>query len=179
MKWIFNTFISTTLLLLSGCSGHLYTVLNPELGDPTTTELKEIEGILAYPVINVVEVYDTNVLVDEKTKEIVARAPDCVPERRAKFATRADYSDPYQLKYEPGLFETNTFAATLNNGVLASVNTSSDPSKSATVAAALLPFVTAPKLATADVGKKFCNAQPKLIGVFEAPGVRPYEEIPN
>lgn len=128
-----------------------------------------------------IEVYETTALVDEKTKKITAKAPSCVPEMSIKFDTRADYSAPYQVYYDPGLFETNTFGVTLKDGVLASVNTSSDPSKAATATASLLPFVAAPKVkaAVADIGKEFCNAQPKLIGVFKAPDVRPYTDIPN
>ncbi len=165
-------------IVLTGCSGHLYTVINPDIGNSKSVD-KKIEGVLAYPVMDVIEVYETTALVDEKTKDIVAKAPNCVPERSSKFSTRADYSKPYQLKYEPGLFETNTFAVTLKDGVLASVNTSSDPSKSASAAAELLPFVAAPKVAAVEPKKKFCNAQPKLVGVFVAPGVRPYSDIPD
>jgi hypothetical protein len=178
MKITLYCLLVTVFLVLGGCSGHLYTTLNPKTKGATSTTEVQLKGILVYPVLNVIELYETTVLINPITKVIEAKKPNCVPTRQAKFATRADYSNPYQLRYEPGVFETNTFGVTLTNGVLAAVNTSSDPSKSATATAALLPFVTAPKVASADIGKKFCNTQPKLLGVYEAPGVQPYDSIP-
>ena len=37
------------VFFFSGCSGHLYTILNPDTGSNTSEE-KKIEGILVYPV---------------------------------------------------------------------------------------------------------------------------------
>ena len=164
--------------LITACSGTLYTVINPDL-EALGTEGRAVEGIIAYQVMDVVEVYQTTVFVDDD-KNIIGRAPeDCQPKRSLKFATRADYSRPYVIKYEAGFLETNTFGVTLEDGVLTGVNTSSDPSKSATSTAALLPFVATPNAPEFVLGgNPFCNEQNALVGVFRAPGIRSFEEIP-
>ena len=172
--------IVTTSFGLSGCSGKLYTVINPDL-DAGGGNNKEVRGVIVYPNKNVVEVTETQALVDDD-KNILATVPDCVPKRYLKFSTRPDYGSPYMLVYKPGLLETNKFAVTLNEGTLVSVNTESDPSKMATALAGLLPFapgIHAPSILPAvRPGMKFCNDLPKLIGVFEAPDILPFDQIP-
>lgn len=164
---------------LIGCSGHLYTVINPDLTAKNGIE-KKVEGVIVYPVQDVVEVYQTTTLVD-KSKKIIGTAPKvCTPKRSIKFTTRANYSNPYIIKYEAGLLETNSFGVTLKDGVLTGINTSSDPSKSASSAAELLPFVAAPKAEKfVTSGLPFCNEQNKLVGIFKAPNIRSFDEIPD
>lgn len=171
---------SLSTVLLASCSGHLYTVLNPDITSQEGKPMR-IVGVLAYPVINVIEIYETTILEDEKTKKVISHAPKCLPVRSMKFSTRADYNKPYQIMYEPGWLEMHTFGVELKDGVLASVNTTSDPSKTAAVAMEALPFIAAPKTAAIPSvnDKKLCNAVPKFLGVFKAPDVLPYEQIPN
>jgi hypothetical protein len=168
-----------TITTLSGCSGNLYTVLNPDLSTDAGNE-KKVEGVIVYPIKNVVEVYETQALVD-KNKKIVGKAPkDCTPKRSLKFSTRTDFSSPYKIVYEAGWLETNAFGVTIKDGALTGVNASSDPSKGATALASLLPFVATPHApAFVPDGKPFCNELPKLLGVFESPRVLPYEQIPK
>ena len=166
-----------TSILLYGCSGTLYTTLNPDLSD--TSEVK-IEGVIAYNSINVIELYKTSILTDKATGNQIGSAPgDCTPGNRIKFSTRTDYSKPYIINYNPGSWETNKFSVELANGVLKSVNTESTPSAPLAGVASILPFITPAKVAPAVVhptGKPECSSGAKLIGVFHAPEIRPYDE---
>jgi len=164
---------------LFACNGTLYTVLNPDLSTEQGKQ-KTVEGVIAYQIVNVVELSKTTALVD-KNKIILGKAPRaCTPKLHYKLATRADYSKPYIIKYDAGLFETNSFGVTLDNGVLTAVNTSSDSSKAATSTSTLLPFVTAPKTTKLlPAGVPFCNEQEVLVGIFKAPKIKEFKEIPN
>lgn len=178
MKRIKLIIYLTIFISISACSGHLYTVINPDLEASKDGE-QVVEGVINYQVMDVVEVYQTTVLVDTN-KKIIGKSPDeCQPKRSLKFTTRANYNKPYIIKYDAGFLETNTFGVTLKGGVLTGVNTSSDPSKSATSTAALLPFVTSPNAPDfLPNDKPFCNEQNALLGIFEAPGVQAFDDIP-
>nr|WP_152029975.1 hypothetical protein [Pseudomonas sp. LPH1] len=179
MKNIKSIILLAVCCLVTACSGTLYTVINPDLTAPDVGE-KIVEGVIVYQVVDVVEVYQTTALVDDD-KNITGSAPNnCQPKRSLKFTTRADYSKPYVIKYDAAFLETHTFGVTLEGGVLTGVNTSSDPSKFATSAAALLPFVATPNApAFLPSGKPFCNEQNSLVGVFRAPDIRGFNEIPE
>ena len=115
-------------LLLSGCSGTVYTVKDPEFIDGQT------KGVLFYGYKPV----EKKVLFDRirhpKTGDIthsMYAVPNskeyCSPNVITKKVIEADYSSVFAVKYEPGLFETNKFAVTLEKGTLASVNSESTP----------------------------------------------------
>ncbi len=120
--------ILISALLISGCSGTIYTVQNPTFVDGQT------EGVLFYGYKPV----EKKVLFDrirhQKTGDIthsmyaVPNTKDyCSPNVITKKVIEADYSTVYAVKYEPGLFETNKFSVTLEKGTLASVNSESTP----------------------------------------------------
>ena len=164
------------LFLLAGCNGKLYTIINPEL--PQKDETKKIRGVLVYGTVNVIELYQNRILVDKSSGNQIGTADtgECVPVYQMKFSTRTDYSNPSIIVYEPGLLETNKFGITLENGVLKSVNTESDPTEALENIATLMPYVAAEK--SAFIGKQLCNAGPKFIGVYKAPDILPFEQRP-
>lgn len=166
-----------SILILNGCSGNVYTIVNPEIPD---TDEKKIKGILVYETINVIELYQTSVLIDKSSGNQLGSAPhDCEPDKSIKFSTRTDFDNPNIIVYEPGLFETNKFGVTLDKGALAAVNTESNPAAALPNIASVLPFIKAPKTTAsyAPSGKPLCNASPKLIGIYHAPDILPFEAI--
>jgi hypothetical protein len=173
------------VLLLPGCSGQLYTVQNP-LPDPNDPQ-KKIEGVIAYQLVDVVEVSYYSVLVDEKTKEIVGTAKNgkCEPKRIYKVGTRADFSKPYALNYDAGILETHTFGVELTSGVVTKVNSESHPSDALGAVAALLPWApgihaaAAAAAAPAVPGMKLCNDGEVLEGIFRAPAIKPSANMPK
>lgn len=176
----------TTVVLfalgLTGCSGHLYTVVSPSLDGAN----KKVEGVITYQPVNVIELYKTTLLVDDKSGNILGSSAtgECVEDKKVKFSTRADYNKPFLVGYAPGLLERNKFGLTLKDGVVASVNTESDPTSGLKDLAAVLPFVKAPfgeiKLsAISPGGKPLCNAGDKFIGLYSAPAILPFESMPK
>lgn len=168
------------MFVISGCSGKLYTIVNPSL--PENGAEKKIQGILVYQAVNVIELYKTTTLIDTKSGNLLGSAATgaCVPDKKINLTTITDYSKPSIVVYEPGLFETNAFGVKLDKGVLAAVNTESSPSAALPDIASVLPFITAPKTDSslaAATGKPLCNASPELIGIFEAPQPRPFSQM--
>lgn len=168
--------------LISGCSGHLYTVINPSLDGKD----KKVEGIITYQPINVIELYKTTLLVDEKSGNVTGSSGNgnCTEDKKIKFSTRADYNKPQLVGYAPGLLEKNKFGLTLKDGVVASVNSESDPTSALKDLATVLPFVKAPY---AEITKGFlppskkplCNAGDKFLGLYSAPEILPFDNIPK
>jgi len=126
MKFVFV--FALAVILLSGCSGKVYTVKDPQFIEGKT------EGVIFYGYKPV----DKKVLFDRirhpKTGDIthsMYEAPGsskyCAPNVIIKKVVEADYSTVYSVKYEPGLFETNKFGVVLENGTLKSVNSESTP----------------------------------------------------
>jgi hypothetical protein len=154
-------------LFFTGCSGKLYTVANEVLPGPG----EKVEGVVFYPPMNVIEVYKTTISIDKDTGKVVGKESNgsCEPVRVEKKATRPDYSSPSRIYYDAGLFETNAFGVTLKNGVLAGVNTSSDPSKAMTAITGYLPYVGKPQAFAAATGPLACNAQEVLLKIMKAP----------
>ena len=116
------------VLLLSGCSGTIYTVQNPKFENGVT------EGVLFYGYKPV----EKKVLFDrirhKKTGDITHSMYEnpqsnkyCAPNVIVKKVIEADYSTVYAVKYVPGWFETNKFSVTLEKGTLQSVNSESTP----------------------------------------------------
>ncbi len=139
-----NSLITVALLTLGliGCSGHLYTVVSPSLDGKD----KKVEGVITYQPVNVIELYKTTMLVDEKSGNILGTSTNgkCVEAKKIKFSVRADYSKPQLVGYAPGLLDKNKFGVTLKDGVIASVNSESDPTSGLKDLAAVLPFIKAP-----------------------------------
>lgn len=168
----------TVILSLSGCTGKLYTIVNPDLPTDGNTTEKKIEGILTYSEVDVIELYETTILVDEKGT--VKSGQKCIPEKTIKFSTRVDYSNPKIVVYEAGLFEYNTFKINLEKGVLTSVNTESNPAAALPNIASIMPFFKAPVEPDRNAkGELLCNAGLKLIGIYKAPKIQSFRKMPK
>ena len=116
-------------LLLTGCSGTLYTVKNPQFD-----ENNKMQGVIFYGYKVVSKPVKLDRIINKVTGEIshsIYHPKDsgkyCAPDVKYLEVPVADYAQKYAMMYEPGLFETNTFGVTLSDGKLASVNTSSTP----------------------------------------------------
>lgn len=121
----------------------------------------EFKGVLAYQQDHYTEIYwTTSVLqevkaADDSKKKVVVMtynnaepAKKCEPRIETKQIIRADYSNPYQIVYSPGLLEKYTFKTDFEAGVLKSVNTDSTPDRGETlknVATALKDISSIPK----------------------------------
>lgn len=141
----------TALTVLScgviGCNGQIYTVKPPEW------ENGKLKGVLAYPLVQFLEIsYTTSVLKTktipaqgnqpaktEKTTEVERIFNDLSPNKHCKptmvvnKVVRGDYENPYQLYYSPGVLEKYTFKADFDQGVLKSINAESTPDKGETL----------------------------------------------
>ena len=120
--------ILLSCILISACSGTIYTVKNPQFVDGQT------KGVLfyGYKPVEIKVLFDR--IRNSKTGDItnsMYAVPNsngyCSPNVITKKIIEADYDTVYSVKYEPGLFETNKFAVTLEKGTLASVNSESTP----------------------------------------------------
>lgn len=195
--------IACTAIALGGCSGHLYTVEDavPEDTGGDKSE-RRFRGIPVYGQLNVIELYQMRTHIDEKTNKVLGKAinGDCVPVFKQVFSVRTDYRKRMFVRYDPGPFDSSKFALTLKDGALASVNADSDSTAGLKNLASILPFAIAPygEKTTAstvsvpsepgadgkakpdganDEKKLACNAEPKLVGLYEAPGVRSFDEL--
>lgn len=183
MKFYYKLSVTVVLTLaLGGCSGHLFTVINPSL----TGDNKKVEGIITYQPVNVVELYKTTLLVDEKSGNVIGSSAnaDCSEDKKIKFSIRADYNKPQLVGYAPGLLDKYKFGLTLKDGVIASINSESDPTSALKDLAAVLPFVKAPygeitKAVKIPLGKPLCNAGDKFLGLYQAPEILPFGELPK
>ena len=168
-----------------GCNGKLYTV---EVG-PDGKEVKK-PGVTAYHLTTIREVYEHRKLVrDGKVIGSVSGAigTPCLPRRFEKIVVAPDLDRPYQLVYEPGVLQTNTFGAELTaRGTLSSVNTSSTPDRGETLsnlveaATSLAPLagLGAPE-AAAPAAFDECNSEEHLIGRYRAPALQPANAVLN
>lgn len=192
--------LACAVMLLSACSGHLYTVENPT--PVSTPSGLKYQGIPVYAQLNVIELYQLRAHVEDKTGKLLGTAAEntCVPMLKQVFSVRTDYSKRMFVRYEPGAFDSSKFALKLKDGALESVNADSDSTAGLKNLASILPFVTPPygektpsdsaSIAAADGAdgkpkpdadsakkKLACNAEPKLIGLYEAPGVRSFDDL--
>ncbi|WP_324780639.1 hypothetical protein [Thiobacillus sedimenti] len=174
-------FPAISFIFMSGCTGHVYTVIKPVF----PPEGQRVQGVIVYPPVNVLDVYKTTALIEEGSGKILgtADAKKCVPQNKVKFAVRADFSKPMIVGYEPGVFEKNKFSVTLKDGLLASVNSDSDPSSALKDLAEFMPFVRAPydkKPAMSEIGEGqvYCNAGETYLGTYLAPEFLPVEKRP-
>ena len=170
------------LITLTGCSGHLYTVVNPSLEGTD----KKVDGILTYQPVNVIELYKFVLLVDEKSGNVKGSLEngECLEDRKIKFSIRADYSRPQLIGYAPGLLDKNKFGLTLKDGVVASVNSESDPTSALKDLASVLPFIKAPfgeiiPSFLPSSKKPLCNGGEKFIGLYLAPDILPFDKLPK
>lgn len=107
---------------LAGCSGKIETRrLSPEAMADTD---HWVAGVIIYQPALFVEVSSKTTLVEGgKLKGSSAdNPPACVPSQSEKTVALPDLKNPYQIRYSPGLFDSNTFGVTLQLGTLGSVN---------------------------------------------------------
>jgi len=188
--------ISTLFLIsaLTGCTGQLYTIINPtelipeykkdkdekfvlDADEEKIPVEKKIKGVIAYPQFDVIEVYKTTTITDKKGNIVNAK---CTPKITQKFSKRVDYNHPYIIRYEPGVLETYKFAATLKDGALVSVNTESAPYDAIGKLKDILPYIQPTKDAELEQRMiKYCNAQPILEGVYKHVEIKDASEIPT
>jgi len=189
----------TALFLISaltGCTGQLYTIINPSELTPEYKKDKDekfvldangkkipiekkIKGVIAYPQFDVIEVYKTTALTDKEGNIVNVK---CTPKITQKFSKRVDYNHPYIMRYEHGLLETYKFAATLKNGALVSVNTESAPYDAIGKLKDILPYIKSTKDAELEFTKgmiKYCDAQPMLEGVYKHVEIKDASKMPN
>lgn len=123
-----NLSIFFLVIVISACSGSIYTIQNPKFIDGKT------EGVLFYGYKPV----EKKVLFDRirhpKTGDIThsiyelpGSSKYCAPNVITKKLIEADYETVYAIKYEAGWFETNKFGVVLDKGTLQSVNSESTP----------------------------------------------------
>lgn len=158
-------------IILGGCSGQIYTVTKakPE-NRGNAGEFRK--GIRAYPPKLFLEVYEFRAYVQDgkllRTTAGDTNDTKCESNRIENIVTRPDYSDPYDLVYEPGFLESREFSLTLKDGMLTAINIKSTPDRGETLHN-FLPTIadfsgTPMGLAAPDV-KVLCNANPVLLEI--------------
>lgn len=170
-----SSLIAAFTLALSGCAGHVYTIINPPLDQNNT----KIEGIITYPQIGVYELYK---LTRYFNKDNNTTSSECAPEYLTEHAVRTDYNHPQFVGYSPGLFENNTFALTLKEGAIASVNTTSNTTDAfkevASILKTVIPtiFKSTPE-SVIETPNPPCNAGKRLVDVYRAPAGLPFDKM--
>jgi hypothetical protein len=138
------------LILLTGCVGKVYTVV-----DPKPNSQGRIEGIIFYQPRTLVMEFETTHLQDEKGR-IVGSAADgkCEPIPSYEIIYAPDYGKKYAIFYDAALFETKKFSLELDKGVLTKLN-----NESTSVAKEALDVVQG----IIGTGKEIAKAIPKGI----------------
>ncbi|HTP82967.1 MAG TPA: hypothetical protein VMQ11_08485 [Alphaproteobacteria bacterium] len=114
--------LGVAAVTVAACSGDIETrKLSPER--MTDTE-HWVAGVIIYQPALFVEISSKTTLVDSgKLKGSSAdNPPACVPVQSEKTVALPDLKNPYQIRYSPGLFDSNTFGVMLQTGTLTSVN---------------------------------------------------------
>lgn len=148
---------------VSACSGTVYTVKSPTFKD------SETKGVLFYgykPVpVKIVLDRIRNPITGEITHsmyEPLTSSGYCQKVTKQGTKIVADYTTIYSVYYDSGLFETNKFGVSLENGTLKSVNSESTPGVKVAVEAlaTLVGTVTDVMLIAGvpDTGKIACSA---------------------
>ncbi|WP_310442573.1 hypothetical protein [Sulfurimonas sp.] len=171
-----SSLIAAFTLALSGCAGHVYTVVNPTLTEKDT----KVEGIITYPQTGVYELYK---LTRYFNKDKNTTTEKCEPEYSTEYAVRTDYDHPQIVRYSPGLFENNSFALTLQSGVIASVDTTSDTTEAfkevASILNSAIPRIlkSTPERVPKIASNPPCNAGKRLVNVYRAPAGLPFDQM--
>ena len=120
--------IASSICILAGCSGKIYTVKNPEFVDGMT------EGVLFYGYKPVEKKIILDRIRHAKTGDITHSSYEpsnsakyCRPQVKKVTVAEPDYNTVYAVKYDPQLFETSKFSVELDKGMLKSVNSESTP----------------------------------------------------
>ena len=123
--------------------------------------------------VNTAVIDSTGSVVATRDKSVGA---ECYPAKVQKIATYPDYAKPYYLVYDSGILEKYDFSVTLENGVLTSVNTKSEPDRGETLKNLVAAAKDAATLAAAVTppGIPPCTSLPVLKDVYRYPELKPY-----
>ena len=108
--------------LLAACAGNIET---RKLSQERMTDTEHwVSGVIVYQPALFVEISSKTTLVagGKLTGSSADNPPACVPVQAEKTVALPDLKNPYQIRYEPGLFDSNTFGVMLQTGILSSVN---------------------------------------------------------
>ena len=106
------------LVLLTGCVGKIYTVV-----DPKPDSNGRIEGVIVYQPRALMVEYKTTHLQDKNGNIIGSSAEgSCHPISSYEITYAPDYGKKYAILYEAAIFESNTFTLDLDKGVLTKLN---------------------------------------------------------
>lgn len=135
--WLLNSLATALLGCLAGCSGNLYTLIDPSADADVHKKKKGYQGVLVYAPTNFVEISWLTATMDENNKIVRTHLGDkpenkCQLRLQYKQVVRPDYDKPYQLIYDPGLFEKYSFKAEFEQGMLKSVGVDSSPDRGET-----------------------------------------------
>ncbi len=114
--------LAAVAVAVAGCSGHIET---RKLSDQRMNDTEHwVEGVVVYQPALFVEISAKTTLTESgKLKGSSAdKPPACIPVQAEKTVALPDLKNPYQIRYEPGLFDSNTFGVTLQTGILSAVN---------------------------------------------------------
>lgn len=109
------------LVLLTGCVGKVYTVVDPK-PDP----FGRIEGVIVYqPKLLVLEFETTH--LQDKDGQVIGSSDKgtCKPIPSYEVTSVPDYGKQYAVVYHAALFESKKFSVELDKGVLTKLNNES------------------------------------------------------
>ena len=114
--------LAVAAVTVTACSGDIET---RKLSQERMTDTEHwVAGVIVYQPALFVEISSKTTLVDRgKLKGSSGdNPPACVPVQSEKTVALPDLKNPYQIRYSPGLFDSNTFGVMLQTGTLTSVN---------------------------------------------------------
>lgn len=112
----------TAAFTLAACGGQIRTqrVSDSKIDDPQ----QRIDGVVFYQPALFAEVTVRTALINDG--KLVGRSTDspagCAEMTAERVLMMPDLAKPYSIQYDAGIFETNRFGVTLNNGMISAVN---------------------------------------------------------
>src|SRR5260370_2215919 len=114
-----------------GCNGEIRKrAWTPASVQQTMSSPDGIKGVFVYYEKGAIEI-DLLTQVVDKTGAFVST--DCTPVSVQKTVTVADYDHPFQIWYNSGLLEANTFSVQMSSTVVTNINSSSTPDQGKTL----------------------------------------------
>jgi len=131
--------VAGAALALAACSGQVHT---QRLTDEALADTEHrIKGVITYqPALFAEMSLKTTLVTNGKPAgSATDNPPACSPVPFEKAVILPDFKNPYRVSYDPGIFETNKFGLTLNNGMLGAINGDAQPPPSSSSSPSLLP----------------------------------------
>lgn len=122
LKTIRNATLLLAALALTACGGQIRTqrVGATKIDDPE----QRIDGVVFYQPALFAEVTVRTALVNDG--KLAGRSTDspaaCAEMTTERVLMMPDLAKPYSIQYDAGIFETNRFGVTLDNGMISAVN---------------------------------------------------------